>query len=1595
MGDNLAEIISIFNFLKEFDEITNPVITEIDNQKWKLNIFDIPLIDEIRSVFLGHEVREMDYLEIKRPVLISCPKPPEALLEWIENDWKNLNTKEIMIHDKLSRKFLDENGELVNDDELFSEDEMLVEAYINWLAVRDSWREAEIPRAKGLDLYNNLFQLYSEMKRESESVELIIGDGNIRWYTADRVVDHPVLLQKVLLHFDANIPSFRVYCEEEKSEVYTPMLRVIPSINQKMLSDIIKEIDEGHYEISQFENTMALFKRIINVIDTNGTFTEESGKISEIATIHSAPILFLRKRTLGFSGFIESIIDEIQKNSEIDIPEFYEIMSGKYPENPQEKIVEETWNQSGIDEEVLLTLPANNEQLSIIKYLNRYGAVLVQGPPGTGKTHTIANVIGHLLSQGNSVLVTSHTEKALTVLKEKVYRDSQNPELNFQNLCLSLLSSTSQKKEMDEAINEIASKSSSIDLSNSLQKIKRLEEERKEMINNLKQRTNDLVRARSNEYKDLIYDNHSIAPIDAAKFLNSGTEVFDYIDGKSNNDEIVFPLTYEELHFLYDSNNHLTYEEENLLVKAYPPSNQIMSNENFEATVDRIIKLREKLEGNSILKKTELAADMNTVKSLLGTLNRLISIIDSFEPLDRIVVNKTILDPTYPKLWEDVLKNIKMNQAKYESVRKLKLHYDFSIDESIIRKTTHQSLQEMIKSGKEKPVGLFSNRDWKRIKDAIKIDGKAVQSRDEFIKADEIISYEVEEQNNARLIEKLLSDITDFDQSAIVEYLKKIRKDKNEFASLLSWFQKDCQGFLKDIEESIQWDDGKKMPRVSFLENLDAVLSYLNLAKGLLQAIIDENDLNVMQSKIDGYKAFLSGYEDSNPYIEALLTAVNEFDNNAYVDNLKALNDLIGKNELAGKRKHLLAHISEIAPILAKQIKNREGIHSGSTIPEHFDEAWKHFQLRNQIERLDGLDSARIKFEIDQINTDLLKKTRELAFEKAWYEKIKNQTPEKNQALQGWRTTVKQIGKGTGKNAPRLKKEARELMSLCQMEIPVWIMPLNRVVETFDPRNNKFDVIIIDEASQANILSLGALYLAKKVIIVGDDEQVSPDAVGVRTDEVNALIAQHLERIPNNHLFNGLTSLYDIAKSSGFKPLMLTEHFRCLPEIIGFSNDLSYSGRIKPLRDSSSTSIHPAVVEYRVPGASRNSEKVNEVEANHIVSLIQAVLETDAYKGETIGVISMLGNEQSAAIEKKLQSVIDPIVYEERRIQCGTPPQFQGDERDIVFLSLVDSPNENGGPLRKLSEDGNNDKYRKRYNVAVSRARNQLWVVHSLNPEIDLKKDDIRLKLIKYAMNPNRNLDNLLSKSESPFEMEVMKLLKSEHYKIIPQYKVGAYRIDMVIQYGDKKVALECDGERFHTSENLSTDLARQAILERLGWRFIRIRGSEFYRYPEQTIKNVMDYLSKHGIYPSFEDEGACIPVNDTLLNAVKSKANAYRDNTAEPAVDSNKPEIIKSVPKENLKSQSDGVSNKTIKVKPKNLNIRPADLPKTVDIHKTNNGDVEKKVEKDEVKPNFDFSKKQETTSHKKEKLKTVEVETKNNSVPSKPKFDFRNRSS
>jgi hypothetical protein len=225
--------------------------------------------------------------------------------------------------------------------------------------------------------------------------------------------------------------------------------------------------------------------------------------------------------------------------------------------------------------------------------------------------------------------------------------------------------------------------------------------------------------------------------------------------------------------------------------------------------------------------------------------------------------------------------------------------------------------------------------------------------------------------------------------------------------------------------------------------------------------------------------------------------------------------------------------------------------------------------------------------------------------------------------------------------------------------------------------------------------------------VVGDKEQVTPDAVGQRLDQVQRLIDTNLQDIPNSHLYDGQTSIYDLAETAFGGVVALREHFRCVPEIIQFSNDLSYNLTIRPLREPMSASVRPALIAERVHGFRGTNRKTNQVEAEVIASLVITWLNDPAYalnesgQPTTFGVISLLGVEQALLIEELLRQRLSPSTFAKHRLLCGNAAQFQGDERDVVFLSMVDGPPDDGQLPNR--DEGPMGLCKKRYNVAVSR----------------------------------------------------------------------------------------------------------------------------------------------------------------------------------------------------------------------------------------------------------------------------------------------------
>jgi superfamily I DNA and/or RNA helicase len=1158
----------------------------------------------------------------------------------------------------------------------------------------------------------------------------------------------------------------------------------------------------------------------------------------------------------------------------IVLPDFFENLIGNYREDNNTEIIAEHWNQSGIDQEILLTLPANNEQMKIIKYLDKFGAVLVQGPPGTGKTHTIANLIGHLLSRGESVLVTSHTEKALSVLKDKVHKD-------LQSLCVNLLSSSSERKEMDATLFEIAEKSTSFDMNASIERISRLEKEREELIKLYKDKITELIQVRSLQYQDLVYGNTTIKPIEAAQFVAEGRGDLDYIPGTTKDDTILLPIEIDELEYLYKSNKLINKDEEEFLEKQLPELYCLLKPNELKANIENEANYKAGLEGwmSECIFNERITKD--NLLQLLSSLRDLIQSINNMSEFEKSIISKSVQDSIYENFWEEIFDEFEELISDYNEYRRIQFYNEYKIPDNLLSIETIDILDEIISSEKEIPINniiAFLRPKWRKIRDSITNGRNALSKINEYEDVKFIILYILKKERVIQKTNKLLYIIDEQEKIEVNEKITKVQQILELVKSSLGWY-KECWLSLLNQANKVITNLDEYMNKNHIVNSINAILDLaINLEDNINNYYYSMLLQDIVQIRKDCL-GLLKRYRNSGEIFGRLIESIENNKIDSYEKYYNELFRLYSKKEIQIKRQNILNNLEIYAPEWSTAIRNRIGIHESTNLPENIALAWKWRQLKNQLDRINSYDPNEIQKHIERINNQLMDNAKKLAYEKAWYKKISNTRIEQTQAIEGWRQTIRQIGKGFGRRVPMLREKARQLMPLCQTAIPVWVMTLNSVTENLDPKKNKFDVIIIDEASQADILALSVLYLGKKIIIVGDDEQVSPQPVGIKANELDALIEQHLQGIPNNHLYNERTSIYDMAKTSGFKPIMLVEHFRCLPEIIEFSNKLSYNGKIRPLRDSSNVKVYPPVVEYRVPSGYRDERKVNQSEAEHIASLVCACIEDEAYKDKTIGVISLVGNRQSYEIDKILQSRLDPKEYEKRRIQCGTSSEFQGDERDIIFISIVDSPRENGGTLRLLSPSGNNDINRKRYNVAASRARDQMWVVHSLNPEIDLQPDDLRLELIKHAKKPliNRD-DDLLNRTESDFEYKVMTSLLNKGYKVYPQWNVGAYRIDMVVEYGDNRIAIECDGERWHTQENLNDDLKRQAILERLGWNFIRIRGSEFYLEPEKTMNWVYSELEKNKINPDFSNENTeQLSEYNEIVDRIKVKAERLR----------------------------------------------------------------------------------------------------------------------
>ncbi|HET7152907.1 MAG TPA: AAA domain-containing protein, partial [Candidatus Kapabacteria bacterium] len=560
----------LFEFLKAFNERQIPPVKDLEEQPghiW-LNRYTSRLELEIFSD--NNEESDNDdsgiLIKLTKPMLTNCPLPPNILRDWLEFGWEKLDG-DVIPH--TTRNKVDTNGTTYI--EYFESNDDRFAALLKWKDERAQWIHNEAPARRLDELFQTIYEWYGRLGREGESVELIIGDGILRYADETGTHQHPILLQRVELELitSGKMPQFIFRKRDRPPELYGEFLRSIQTVDEEQFAKCKSEISEQEFSPLGGSNTTGYLRRLIHgLFPTGGEYIDDNEENnSKSPSLQRNAVLFLRTRRYDAAGACDLVIEDI-KNRELNTDTFsialLQIL-GIVEAQRTEELNEETSVLNSEDEAILFSKPWNREQLQIAQQLDRKNCVLVQGPPGTGKTHTIANLLGHLLSQGKRILVTAKTTKALRVLREKVVN-------SLQPLCVSVLQNDRTSiEELQDSVQHINAQISQDEIV--LNKtVNRLVAERHYILEELQKARKNVLDIRQDEIRNIIIAGKAYRPSVAAQLVAEGKGIHDWIPGP-----VVLggtlPITSADIRLLYQTNMLLSVADEREL-SAFRPEIQ-------------------------------------------------------------------------------------------------------------------------------------------------------------------------------------------------------------------------------------------------------------------------------------------------------------------------------------------------------------------------------------------------------------------------------------------------------------------------------------------------------------------------------------------------------------------------------------------------------------------------------------------------------------------------------------------------------------------------------------------------------------------------------------------------------------------------------------------------------------------------------------------------------------------------------------------------------------------------------------------------------------------------------------------------------------
>jgi REase_MTES_1575/AAA domain len=1333
------------------------------------------------------------------------------------------------------------------------QDPVLREHYEQWLPTWRSWAEQELLDRQARACYSQLFATFVAATGSPEELELVVGAGCLAWAPAGHPeVRRHLVTAPVTIDLDDATGRLSVTRVEtvDAADVELDMLDPGHVPNPRHLNDIRAHASAMATHPLRRAETGALVRRVVHTLDAGGEYhdTDPVPPAASHAVAAFAPAVILRRRSQqGLVEIFETIVDQLTETGEI--PDgLRSLIDPDHTPTPRAEASPDGALVT-VDDDDFLPLPVNETQLRIVRQVDTQAQTLVQGPPGTGKTHTAAALLSHLLAQGKRVLVTAHTDRALREVRDKL-------PAAIKPLSVGVVgSSREDMSDLKVAVERIAAAATEHDdteaqrvVEDCLRVIERLRLRRVELHR-------QLVTARADEVREHEHAGYRGTLAGIARRLGALESrhgwLRRHVDVRPDAPPPLSTAEILEWHGLL-TDRAIAEDELESCGRLVDPAT-IPPPPGF---AELVAAEREAAEADSRHDEQKAHLAFESLRRLDSTARgqlrrRLRELADEADDLAR-----------RRETWmNDALADIRSGRGRAWHARAGQL-----------TTLVGQANQLAAQLGPLRTVEVDGNPTLlvpqaQQLRAHLK-DGSLRTQPDGMPKLGALTPKPVKQA--AGLFASVRVDgLPPTDAGSVTAFLVWAELAK-VLAALDRTWPEGVSMLAGSVHERVQWhgtelDQLHRVLRLSeALEaeqrrlteaglprpdwtDLDAVRAYADLVD--VAGAADAHVAAIVPlRRIEASLASAAGHADAAPCVRTLRQAARDRDTAEYAVAYRRIERLHEVRGLTARRDELGARLGASAPRLRTAIETST---SDWPMLADFAEAWSWAATGAWVLAQGVTDVNALQSEIGVTEARIRSEVERLAATRAWRHAVSPDrlTGQARANLEHYAYLVRRLGKGTGRYAAQRRVEVRQAMDRCRPAVPVWIMPIYRIAEQLRIRRDMFDVVIVDEASQAGLEATFLQYLAPRMVVIGDDKQVSPSAVGVDQQRLRDLAGQYLADDPYRSAWQDpQRSLFDEAKMRYRGLLTLTEHRRCVPEIIAFANRVAYEPdgiRLVPVRQYGADRLEPVKPVYLPEGyVTGTTNKVNPVEVEAITEQLEKCIADPRYDGMTFGVISLLGSAQAKAIEKRLLERIAPEDWAARRLQCGDSADFQGAERDVMFLSMV-AAGPSQVPLTR-------DLYVQRYNVAASRARDQMWLFHSIPPGALDNAEDMRFQLLDhcYGLDGQRETylraaapeDRLVEPFDSLFHQHVANRLLALGYAVTP---------DLVVVGARGRLGVLCEGDTWNGPTAYERDLARQRDLERCGWRFFRVRASSFYVAESAVLARLTATLAELDIHPA------------------------------------------------------------------------------------------------------------------------------------------------